>query len=91
MIDADIIYAKASNIQNCLRRIRDVTNLEEDRLGNIDIQDIFVLNLQRAVQAAIDLSSYIVATEGLGLPSSLKESFILLQRTGILSQSLTSR
>ncbi len=91
MIDMDILYAKVGNIHNCLRRIREVTHLETDRLDDIDVQDIFVLNLQRAVQSAIDLSAHIVATEGLGVPSSLKETFILLQRAEILSPSLTSR
>ena len=28
MADPDIIYAKVGNIQNCLRRIRQVTNLD---------------------------------------------------------------
>ncbi len=71
MIDKDIVYAKAGNIGNCLQRIREVTHLEADRLADINVQDIFVLNLQRAVQSAIDLAAHLVATEGLGLPTSI--------------------
>lgn len=91
MIDPDILYAKVNNIHNCLRRIRDVTHLDPQRLEDLDIQDIFVLNLQRAVQSAIDLSAHVVAAEGLGLPTSLKENFLLLERAGILHEPLTSR
>ena len=40
MIDADILLAKTGNIHNCLRRIRDVTGLEPDRLDEIDVQDL---------------------------------------------------
>lgn len=54
MIDQDVLYAKVNNIQNCLRRIRDVTHLDPESLENLDVQDIIVLNPQRVVQSAID-------------------------------------
>ncbi|NKQ36954.1 MAG: hypothetical protein HF973_15250 [Chloroflexi bacterium] len=72
MADPDIIYAKVGNIQNCLHRIGQVTNLNPGALDEFDAQDIFVLNLQRAVQAAIDLAAHVVASEELGLPDSLR-------------------
>jgi hypothetical protein len=43
----------------------------------IDVQDITVLNLQRAVQAMIDVAAHVVASEGLGTPDSLGASFTL--------------
>jgi uncharacterized protein YutE (UPF0331/DUF86 family) len=88
MADPDIIYAKIGNIQNCLRRIRQVTNLDPAALDGFDAQDIFVLNLQRAVQAAIDLAAHIVASEELGLPDSLRANFTLLEHAGILEPRL---
>ena len=91
MIDMDILYAKVGNIHNCLRRIREVTHLEPERLKNIDTQDIFVLNLQRAVHSAIDLSAHVVAAEELGLPTSLKENFLLLERAEIIDEPLATR
>ncbi len=89
MIDADIFYAKLSNIQNCLRRIRDVTHLDPELLDELNIQDIFVLNLQRTIQSSIDLAAHVVAAEELGLPSSLKDNFVLLERAGILTKDET--
>ena len=59
MPDRDVVLAKVTAIQKCLRRINDVTGLDPDRLDDLDIQDIFVLNLQRAVQSAIDLAIFL--------------------------------
>ncbi len=91
MIDPDIIYAKVGTIHRCLERIRQVTQLEPNRLDDIDVQDIFVLNLQRAIQAAIDLAAHVIAAEGLGLPTTLRENFTLLQRANILSPGISSQ
>jgi uncharacterized protein YutE (UPF0331/DUF86 family) len=62
VIDPDIVLAKVAIIQRCLDRIRSVTHMDPNRLENIDIQDIFVLNLQRAIQAAIDLGAHTLAS-----------------------------
>jgi uncharacterized protein YutE (UPF0331/DUF86 family) len=91
MIEPDVVFAKVANIQNCLRRIREVTGLDPDRLDNMDVQDIFVLNLQRAVQSAIDLCAHIIAADGLGLPSSLKENISILEQAGFLASPLTKK
>lgn len=91
MADPDIIYAKVSNIQNCLRRIEQVTSLDPAALDEFDTQDIFVLNLQRAVQAAIDLAAHVVASETLGLPDSLRASFTLLEHADILEPRLAAK
>lgn len=91
MADPDIIYAKVGNIQNCLHRIGQVTNLDPDTLDEFDTQDIFVLNLQRAVQAAIDLAAHVVASEELGLPDNLRANFTLLEHADILDPPLASK
>lgn len=91
MIDADVVYAKVGNIQRCLNRIRQVTGLDPARLEDIDVQDIFVLNLQRAIQSAIDLAAHSVADGGLGLPTVIKENFSLLKDAKILEASLADR
>jgi uncharacterized protein YutE (UPF0331/DUF86 family) len=91
MPDRDVVLAKVDIIQRYLRRIRETTGLDPNSLDNIDKQDIFVLNLQRAVQAAIDLAAHIVASEGIGLPEAIKDNFSLLRNAGIIGDSLTSR
>lgn len=47
-------------------------------------RDLWVLNLQRAVQAAIDLAHVVIARDGLGLPTDYGQSFDLLARHKII-------
>ena len=91
MIDEDIVLAKVAIIQRCLRRIREKVGMTPERLDDPDIQDIVVLNLQRAIQAAIDLAAHLVAEEALGLPSSLRENFQLLGRAKIIPAELAEK
>lgn len=87
----DVILAKVSTIKRCLRRIKDVTNLSPDSLDDEDKQDIFILNLQRAVEAAIDIATHIVASDGLGVPSTTKENFELLREAGAIDDNLLKK
>jgi uncharacterized protein YutE (UPF0331/DUF86 family) len=91
MVDRDILLAKIASIRKCLERIRTVTGRVSESLNDPDIQDIFVLNLQRAVQAAIDLAAHQVADEKIGLPTNLKENFALLESRQIIDAQLSKR
>ena len=85
MPDRDIVLSKTATVQRCLKRIRETTGLKPESLEDIDKEDIFVLNLQRAIQAAIDLASHVIASDGLGLPNTIKENFEILELSGIVS------
>lgn len=91
MVDRDVVQAKIAIIQRCLKRIKQVTGLDAKRLVDLDTQDIFALNLQRAVQATIDLAAHVVGTEGLGVPQDLRENFRLLVNNKIIPQELGTR
>jgi len=91
MPDRDVVLAKVAAIQRCLKRIKETTRLDPNSLDDIDKQDIFILNLQRAVQAAIDLTTHIVASEGLGLSDTIKDNFKFLKNAGIINEELTRR
>jgi uncharacterized protein YutE (UPF0331/DUF86 family) len=91
MPDKDIVLAKVATIQKCLKRIKETSGLDPVSLDNLDKQDIFVLNLQRAVQASIDLATHIVASEGLGLSDTIRGNFKLLQDAGIINEEITRR
>lgn len=90
MVERDVVLAKVATIDHCLRRIREARS-EERGLRPQDAQDIVELNLQRGVQAAIDLAAHVVATEGLGLPGKLAESFTLLERENVIDSDLAER
>ena len=88
MPDRDIVLAKVAAIERCLKRIRETTGGDPASLEELDRQDIFVLNLLRAIQAAIDLAAHIVAADKLGLPETVRENFTLLRNAGRLSAEL---
>lgn len=91
MPDKDIVIAKIAIIQRCLKRIQETTHLDPESLDDIDKQDIFVLNLQRAVQTVIDLATHIVASMGLGLPDTIKGNFRLLWEGKIIHKDLAMK
>ena len=90
-VDRDVVLAKVDAIERCLRRIEQVTGRDPRALDDQDREDIFVLNLQRAAQAAIDLANHLVAADGLQLPTKLRESFELLERHASLPKDLCAR
>ena len=91
MPDPDVILAKIGNIQRCLRRIKDKTCNDPSSLDDIDKQDIFILNLQRAIEATIDIAAHIIASEGIGLATTLKENFTLLRDAGIIDYEMMKK
>jgi uncharacterized protein YutE (UPF0331/DUF86 family) len=91
MVERDVVLAKVGAIDRCLRRIGEMRGARAASLLPIDVEDITVLNLTRAAQAAIDLAAHVVATEGFGLPDSVAESFSLLEKHGVIDAPLAER
>ncbi|MBI2467953.1 MAG: DUF86 domain-containing protein [Candidatus Rokubacteria bacterium] len=91
MVDRDVVTARVATIDRCLRRIEETRGERRAALLPIEVEDIVLLNLQRAVQAAIDLATHVVTAEGYGLPDSLAASFSLLEGHGILDPDLAER
>jgi uncharacterized protein YutE (UPF0331/DUF86 family) len=92
MIDKDLIRQKVGNIQNCLNSIRKYTdNLNPASLEDLKTQDAVVINLERAIQASVDIAAHIVSEKQLGTLNSMKDSFITLYRNNIINQELSLR
>ena len=91
MLDRDVAFAKIGIIKRCMQRIVQVTALDPAAFDDFTVQDVFVLNLQRAVQAAIDLAAHVVASEGFGMPVDLKENFRFLREHGIIVAGLAEK
>ena len=91
MVERDIILEKASNIRRCLNRVREKTGLKPESLDDMDTQDIFVLNLLRAIESSIDMASHVVASEELGLSKTVRENFTLLKNAGIIDEPLLKK
>jgi uncharacterized protein YutE (UPF0331/DUF86 family) len=91
VVDRDVVAARVATIDRCLQRIAEVRGERRAALLPVDVEDIVLLNVRRAVQAAIDLATHVVGTEGYGLPDSVAASFTLLEGQGIIDASLAER
>ena len=91
MVDRDVITAKIATIDRCLDRITETRGERSAVLLPIEVEDIVVLNLQRAVQAAIDLATHVVTAEGYALPDSVAAFFTALEERGIVDPRLAER
>lgn len=85
----EIVLRKAAIIERCYTRI-----LEEYQDGRIDIktdvlrQDSILLNLQRMLQAAIDMGQHIVRINKIGPPKDTREIFLQLEEKGLIDTHL---
>ena len=85
----NIILAKLESLEHCIRRIEDKTPASLEELeNNMDIQDIIVLNLERAVQQCIDLGLRILSSSGERSPVSMAQTFDKLGKNDFIPKSL---
>jgi len=92
MIDRNIILSKTSKVDHHLQRIKKKIAVSQDEfLGDLDLQEIILFNLQMAIQNCVDLSAHIISDEELGIAGSTGEMFYLLQENGYLSPELTEK
>ena len=88
MAEVDVIYSKITIVKNCLNAIERAKLEEKDPFF---LQNIYELNLQRAIQACIDMANVVIAKEGLGLPSTYRQSFNLLGNNHIITPDLQEK
>lgn len=87
-MDTGVIKTKLVSLQRCMERIRQKTPANAQQLAeDFDLQDILILNLQRAVQISIDIATSILA-DSPAVPSTMAEAFLLLHRQGVLSEAV---
>ena len=88
MSEMDVVLSKINIIKNCMMAIEKATLKENDPDF---LLSIYELNLQRAVQACIDLANVVIAKEGLGLPNTYRQSFEILNKHYIIDGSITAK
>jgi len=91
MLEQDAVFSKVSIIKNCLNTIREITGLDPRRLDDFIVQDVFVLNLQRAIQAAIDIAHLLISANGWRMPAAYRESFIVLNQNGVIELACSEK
>jgi len=89
MLERDAILSKISIIKRCLETVRKITGLDPNSLDEIIAQDVFVLNLQRSIQACIDIANILIAQNGWNLPASYRESFLILSEKKVINEEMS--
>ena len=84
-----VLFRKAASLERCIARVRGkYIGHEAEFDTDIDLQDIVVLNLQRACQLAIDMALRIGRTRRLALPADTAEMFRILAQAGLITRDL---
>ena len=84
----EVILVKIESIEKCIRRIEEKLSMPNFDMEDYDIQDIIVLNLQRACQQSIDLAMFLVAELSLGIPKDSVGAFSILKEEGIINEEI---
>ena len=87
----DVLYNKIDIIERCIMRIREVYDSNPDTLRDYTKQDSMVLNIQRAIEAAIDIGMFIISDQKLGIPQNSRDAFQVLYNNGILGKELLEK
>ena len=91
MLERDVILSKISIIQNGLKTIKEATKLDPKTLEDTLMQDAFVLNIQRAVQACIDMANVVISAKGFRLPTSYRESFKIIAKNKLIENATADK
>lgn len=87
----DVLYNKMSIIEICLIRVNEVYDNDPNNLKDYTKQDSIVLNIQRAVEATIDIAMHIVSERKLGIPQSSRDAFEVLHNNGIIEENMLNK
>ena len=91
-MDRDIVERKLDSLRRCLQRVRDRTPASVQALqGDVDAQDVLVLNLSRAVQICVDLALHVLSGLDQPPPDSMGEAFDRLHQAGVLDAEIATR
>ena len=85
------LLSKLTNLKNFILRIENKKPFSLDDLKlNYDLQDIISLNLQRAIQACVDISAFIISESEKRPPETMADSFLILNNLGVVSKEIES-
>jgi uncharacterized protein YutE (UPF0331/DUF86 family) len=86
--EEDIVLAKVSTIRKAVATIRSLDSELPGAEKEWMRLDLTVLNLQRAVEAAIDVACHLISANGWELPRDARHAFEILVARGIISGTL---
>ena len=92
-MDRDVIERKLEALRRCVARVEAKRPAALDvLLADLDLQDVLVLNLSRAVQLCVDIAAHLLtSSEQAAPPMSMGETFTLLADAGVIAKDLAKR
>ena len=88
----NIIINKVEIVSRCLARVREEYEAaKENFVTDYSRQDASILNLQRAIQATIDIAAHIVRVKGLAAPKEAQDLFVALYENKMISEKINLR
>lgn len=86
-----IINEKLESLRRALSRVETkcpptLRQLQSD----LDLQDIIVLNLSRAIQLCVDIGTHIIAQSQETAPSTMADTFTTLNSMGLIDEATTA-
>jgi uncharacterized protein YutE (UPF0331/DUF86 family) len=86
-----VLLAKAETIARCVERVSQVYDASAEFSSDHDAQDIAVINLIRACEAAIDMAMRVIRLRSLTLPATSGDAFAILAQANIIGTAQASR
>ena len=91
-MERQVVDLKLESLRRCIARIVSKQPFDVQRLTtDYDLQDIISVNLERAVQATVDLASILLAELDAPAPNTMSESFLALHQAGVVDKELADR
>ena len=87
----DVLYNKMSIIERCLIRVKEVYDKNPENLKDYTKQDSIILNIQRAVEATIDIAMYFVSVKKLGIPQNSRDAFEVLNHHQMIDDEMLKK
>ncbi|NBX18853.1 MAG: DUF86 domain-containing protein [Proteobacteria bacterium] len=87
-----LILEKLDTVARCLERVRDKSPATLQELSvDLDRQDIIILNLERAIQACVDIATHFTSHTPLPVPVTMADSFEVLASAGVITRQTADR
>jgi uncharacterized protein YutE (UPF0331/DUF86 family) len=78
-MDRDIMMRKLDSLARCVKRIEEKRPATLEQLtGDIDLQDILSINLERAVQVSVDIGAHLITDLSVPPPKTMGDVFAIL-------------
>jgi uncharacterized protein YutE (UPF0331/DUF86 family) len=85
-MDQVILAQKLESLRRCTQRVEEKTpSSVEQLILDLDVQDILVLNLTRAVQFCVDIGSHVISESNELTPATMGDVFSTLEKLGAIS------